>query len=61
MNCMHCAGKVGAALEMVEGITKADVSHEAGTAIIETTRDVPQNELAEAISGVGYSLEEVEA
>ena len=56
MNCMHCAGKVGAALEMIDGISKADVSLEAGTAVVDMDREIPEAEMATAVSEVGYTV-----
>lgn len=56
MNCSHCAGKVGAALEMVEGVTRADVSLEAGTARIEMDREVQDSQIASAVAEMGYEV-----
>ena len=34
MMCGHCSGRVKAALEKLEGVSEAVVSHESGTAIV---------------------------
>ena len=34
MQCSHCSSRVKAALEKLEGVASAEVSHENGTAVV---------------------------
>ena len=40
MMCNHCEMTVKKALESLDGVTNATVSHEKGTAVVEMTKDV---------------------
>ena len=39
MMCPHCSGRVKKVLEALDGVTEAQVSHEAGTAIVRVSSD----------------------
>lgn len=60
MMCMHCEAHVREALEKMDAVAKADVSHEKGTAVVELTGDVSNDALAEAVTNAGYKVLEVE-
>ncbi len=53
MACAHCAAKVKAALEAVEGVASAVASHTANNAVVELTKDVPDEKLMEAVNSTG--------
>ena len=56
MMCMHCEAHVREALEKMDAVAKADVSHEKGTAVVELTGDVSNDALAEAVTNAGYKV-----
>ena len=56
MMCGHCEARVKQTLEAVEGVAKADVSHEKGTAIVTLNGDVDTNVLKEAVEAQGYKV-----
>ena len=56
MMCTHCSGRVKKALEEVEGVKSAEVSHETGEAKVETTKDVPASVLTKAVEDAGYKV-----
>lgn len=60
MMCMHCEAHVREALEKMDAVAKADVSHEKGTAVVELTGDVSNDALAEAVTNAGYKVLGVE-
>jgi Cu2+-exporting ATPase len=55
-----CEKHVKKALEKIDGITSAEVSHEKGTAVIEETREVPAADLEKAVADAGYKFVSVE-
>ncbi len=56
MMCTHCSGRVKKALEEIDGVKSADVSHETGEAKVETTKDVPASVLTKAVEDAGYKV-----
>ena len=54
MMCMHCEARVKAALEAVEGVESAVVSHEKGTAVV--TGNVSVEALRKAVTDAGYEV-----
>jgi Cu2+-exporting ATPase len=54
MMCPHCEATVKKALEALEGVTEAKVSHEEGTAIVEMTEDVDDMLLKQAVEDKEY-------
>ncbi len=49
MMCGHCEASVKKALEAIDGITSATVSHDSGTAVIELSKEVPEELIKQAI------------
>ena len=45
MMCTHCEARVKKALEALENVTQAQVSHEKGTAVVTLSADVPNDTL----------------
>lgn len=56
MMCSHCEATVKKALEALDGVENADVSHEAGTAVLTLTRDVPEEQIRKAIEDHDYTF-----
>ena len=54
MMCGHCEKMVKRCLEKFPQISEAVVSHEAGTAIVTMSEDVPEDEIRQAIENAGY-------
>lgn len=54
MMCGHCEKMVKRCLEKFPQISEAVVSHEAGTAVISMSEDVPEDEIKQAIENAGY-------
>lgn len=55
MQCGHCSSRVKAALEKVEGVASAEVSHETGIAVIKgESLDVAA--LKAAVENQGFSV-----
>ena len=60
MMCMHCEANVKKALEALDGVTEAVVSHEAGTAVVELAEDVEDAVLTKAVEDKDYKVLSVE-
>ena len=56
MMCMHCSGRVKKALEAIDGVESAQVSHETGTAVVTLSREVPDDVLKKAVTDAGYEV-----
>ena len=56
MMCMHCEAAVKKALEAVEGVSSAQVSHEKGTAVVELAADVQDSDLVKAVEDKEYKV-----
>lgn len=56
MMCGHCEASVKKALEALEQVEKADVSHEAGTAVVTLKSDVGDAVLAKAVEDQDYKV-----
>ena len=59
MMCGHCEAAVKKALEALDGVSEAIVSHEKGTAIVKLNADVPNNVLKETVEAKDYKVTEV--
>ncbi len=56
MMCPHCEATVKKALEKLEGVESAVVSHEAGTAVVTLSADVADEALKEAVEAKDYDV-----
>lgn len=56
MMCGHCEASVKKALEAVEGVTEAEVSHEAGTALVSMEQEVSDEVLTKAVTDQDYEV-----
>ena len=61
MMCPHCEATVKKALEALDGVESAAVSHEAGTALVTLTADVADEVLKEAVQAKDYTVTGIEA
>lgn len=61
MMCAHCEATVKKALEALDGVQSAAVSHEAGTAVVTLTADVADDVLKEAVEAKDYTVTGIEA
>ena len=59
MMCPHCEASVKKALEALEGVSEAIVSHEKGTAIVSLTTAVPDDVLKNAVEAKDYTVLEI--
>ena len=60
MMCMHCEATVKKALEALEGVAEAKVSHTEGTAVVTLTADVADDVLKAAVEAKDYTVLGVE-
>ena len=56
MMCMHCSGRVQKALEAIDGVVSANVSHETGTAVVTLNQNVADDVLKKAVTDAGYQV-----
>lgn len=56
MMCHHCEMTVKKALEAIDGVENAEVSHEAGNAVLTLTHDVDNEVLKQAVQACDYSV-----
>ena len=56
MMCCHCEATVKKALEAMDGVTSAEVSHENGTAVLELSRDVSDDLLKKTVEDKDYKV-----
>lgn len=60
MMCGHCEARVKKALEAVDGVDEALVSHEAGTAVVTLSKDVADEALKQAVEAQDYPVTSIE-
>ena len=60
MMCGHCEARVKKALEAVDGVDEALVSHEAGTAVVTLSKDVADETLKQAVEAQDYPVTSIE-
>jgi len=60
MMCGHCEATVKKALESLDGVTEAVVSHEKGTAVVKLSADVSSDVLKKAVEDKDYTVVSVE-
>ncbi len=59
MMCGHCEAAVKKALEALDGVNEAIVSHEKGTAVVKLNADVADDVLKETVEAKDYKVTEV--
>ena len=60
MMCGHCEASVKKALEALDGVNSAEVSHESGTAVVELSEGVQDEVLQKAIEDKDYKVLSIE-
>lgn len=60
MMCSHCEASVKKALEAIDGVESAEVSHEAGTAIVTMSKEVSNDVLKSAVEAKDYNVAGIE-
>lgn len=61
MSCDHCKRRVEKALKSIEGVQSAQVNLEDGTATVESSKQLSEATLREAIEEAGYTLKSVQS
>ncbi|MBP3813604.1 MAG: cation transporter, partial [Butyrivibrio sp.] len=56
MMCGHCEMTVKKALEAIDGVENADVSHEKGSAVVTLSGDVSEDALKKAVEDKDYKV-----
>ena len=56
MMCMHCEATVKKALEALDGVSAAEVSHEKGTAVVTLSAPVADEVLKKAVEEKDYTV-----
>ena len=56
MMCAHCEATVKKALEAIDGVAEAKVSHDANEAVVTLNADVPDDVLTKAVVDAGYEV-----
>ena len=56
MMCGHCEASVKKALEALDGVITADVSHEKGTAVVALEKDISDDILTKAVEEKDYKV-----
>ena len=59
MMCGHCEMHVKKALEALEGVKSADVSHERGTAVVTLEKEAADDMLKQAVTEQGYEVTDI--
>ena len=60
MMCGHCEAAVKKALEALDGVEKADVSHETGTAVLTLSGEVSDDTIKKAVEDKDYTFVGIE-
>ncbi len=54
MMCAHCEARMKKALEAIDGVVSAVASHEQNNAVLELSKEVPEEILCKAVTDAGY-------
>ena len=60
MMCQHCEATVKKALEELDGVKSAQVSHEKGTAVVDMVSPLSDNVLKKAVEDKDYKVTSIE-
>ena len=60
MMCGHCEMHTKKALEALDGVTKAEVSHKTGTAVVTLEKEVSDDALKQAVAEQGYEVIDIQ-
>ena len=60
MMCGHCEMHTKKALEALDGVASAEVSHKTGTAVVTLNKDVSDDVLKQAVAEQGYEVTDIQ-
>lgn len=60
MTCTHCEARVKKALEALDQVESAQVSHEAGTAVVTLSGEVANDVLKKAVEDQDYPVTSIQ-
>ena len=60
MMCGHCEMHVKKALEALDGVKKAEVSHKTGTAVVTLEKEISDDVLKKAVEDQGYRVTDIQ-
>ena len=60
MMCGHCEMHVKKALEALDGVKKAEVSHKTGTAVVTLEKEISDDVLNKAVENQGYQVTDIQ-
>ena len=60
MMCGHCEMHTKKALEALDGVTRAEVSHKTGTAVVTLEKEVSDDVLKKAVAEQGYQVTDIQ-
>ena len=60
MMCGHCESHVKKALEELDAVTQAVVSHESGTAVLTLSGDISEDVLRQTVADQGYKVTDIQ-
>ena len=60
MMCGHCEMHVKKALEALDGVKKAEVSHKTGTAVVTPEKEISDDVLKKAVENQGYQVTDIQ-
>lgn len=60
MMCGHCEARVKKALEALDAVSEAAVSHESGTAVVTLSSDISDEKLKEAVEAEDYKVTSIQ-
>ena len=60
MMCCHCEARVKKALEALEAVSEAAVSHESGTAVVTLSSDISDEKLKETVEAEDYKVTSIQ-
>ncbi|MDY4999886.1 MAG: HAD-IC family P-type ATPase, partial [Lachnospiraceae bacterium] len=61
MMCEHCEMHAQKALEALDGVTKAEVSHKTGSAVVTLEKSVSDDVLMQAVADQGYQVTDIQS
>ena len=59
MMCEHCEMHTKKALEALDGVASAEVSHKTGTAVVTLSKDVSDDVLKQAVTKQGHEVTDI--
>ena len=59
MMCSHCEMHVKKALEAIDGVKNAEVSHKTGTAVVALEKEISDSVLKQAVTQQGYEVTDI--